>query len=509
MDEKEKGLAFLGCFLGPMPFVWFIVAKFTYGIDQTNGKYLLPYLIKHTFSLWPLWSSLIFAAVVGIGIFAAVIIYDKNRVYRGERFKRVLRGTKLVRASELSEKTRERNTKQLTIASIPVPIKLENLHFSIGGTTGAGKTTVLNEIIHSSLGRNDKRIILDPNGGFLSNFYRPGDKILNPYDARTEGWSFFNEIKQEYDFMRFSKSIIQKSDDSGSEEWLGYGRLIFRVVSSKLFRSNIKPTMREVFHYTNEVEEEVLKEYVAGTDAAGLFTGNDRATASARFVLSDKLPAHFDMPDGDFSLREWLNDGKPGTLFITWQEEMKDALRPLISCWLDCIFSIVLGMGHRKESEGRIIVTIDELESLDKLPTLSDGLTKGRKSGLCVFAGYQSISQIIHVYGQQVAETILSTMRTSVVMAGGQLGQTTLEHQSKSLGEIEGYVRRKNEEPGKAGKHNNTVITARAVTTTEIADLPDLSGYLAFPGKLPVAKFKTDFVEYVRKTPVPGLVLRD
>lgn len=293
MDEKEKGLAFLGCFLGPIPFVWFIVAKFTYGIDQTNGKYLLPYLIKHTFSLWPLWSSLIFAAVVGIGIFAAVIIYDKNRVYRGERFKRVLRGTKLVRASELSEKTRERNTKQLTIASIPVPIKLENLHFSIGGTTGAGKTTVLNEIIHSSLGRNDKRIILDPNGGFLSNFYRPGDKILNPYDARTEGWSFFNEIKQEYDFMRFSKSIIQKSDDSGSEEWLGYGRLIFRVVSSKLFRSNIKPTMREVFHYTNEVEEEVLKEYVAGTDAAGLFTGNDRATASARFVLSDKLPAHF------------------------------------------------------------------------------------------------------------------------------------------------------------------------------------------------------------------------
>lgn len=55
---------------------------------------------------------------------------------------------------------------------------------------------------------------------------------------------------------------------------------------------------------------------------------------------------------------------------------MKRSLNPLISCWLDSIFSIVLGMG---EKESRINVFIDELESLQFLPNLNDALTKGRK----------------------------------------------------------------------------------------------------------------------------------
>lgn len=63
-----------------------------------------------------------------------------------------------------------------------------------------------------------------------------------------------------------------------------------------------------------------------GTPAEALFIkGAERATGSARFVLGDKLAPHLKMPAGDFSLRDWLEDDKPGTLFITWQEQMKRA----------------------------------------------------------------------------------------------------------------------------------------------------------------------------------------
>ena len=521
MDERTRGLAFLGSVIAPIPFFWFITAKFTYGINKDNARDLLPQLIKNTFHLWPLYTAIIAAVIIGIAIFSAIIIYDKSRVYKGEKFKKVLRGTSLVRASQLNEKTRERSMQQLRIAGINIPTAIESYHFSIGGTTGTGKTTLFNEVIYSSILRSarasnrqgkDKRIVLDPNGTFLSNFYKPGDKILNPYDVRTEGWSFYNEIRQSYDFNRFSKSIIQKSESATSEEWLGYGRLLFRSVAEKLYRTNIKPEMREIFYYTNEVPEEDLKKFVEGTSATGLFTGNDRASASARFVLSDKLPPHFEMPEGDFSIRDWLQDGQPGTLFITWQEEMKEALKPLISCWMDCIFSIVLGMGQRSIEDGRILVFIDELESLDNLPNLSDALTKGRKSGLCVFAGYQSVSQLVHVYGPNVAETILADMRSNIVLAGSRLGEKTLDHMSKSLGEIEGVVARPSTDPSQpwsGGRMSESVISTRAVTTTEIAQLENLTGYVAFPGSLPVAKFKTDHVTYERKTPVPGIKLRD
>ncbi|MCP6362619.1 type IV secretion system DNA-binding domain-containing protein, partial [Klebsiella pneumoniae] len=74
----------------------------------------------------------------------------------------------------------------------------------------------------------------------------------------------------------------------------------------------------------------------------------------------------------------------------------------------------------------------------DYLPSLRDALTKGRKKGLRVVTGYQSYSQVISIYGSDVAETLLSNHRTSVVMAAGRLGERTLEFVSKSLGEIEG-----------------------------------------------------------------------
>ncbi|WP_407027086.1 hypothetical protein, partial [Cronobacter sakazakii] len=38
------------------------------------------------------------------------------------------------------------------------------------------------------------------------------------------------------------------------------------------------------------------------------------------------------------------------------------------------------------------------------------------------------------IYGSDVAETLLSNHRTSVVMAAGRLGERTLEFVSKSLG---------------------------------------------------------------------------
>nr|WP_251365048.1 type IV secretion system DNA-binding domain-containing protein [Escherichia coli] len=51
------------------------------------------------------------------------------------------------------------------------------------------------------------------------------------------------------------------------------------------------------------------------------FSGSEKAVGSARFVLSKNLAPHLKMPEGNFSLRDWLDDGKPGTLFITGRKK--------------------------------------------------------------------------------------------------------------------------------------------------------------------------------------------
>ncbi|CAH3970099.1 hypothetical protein AI2753V1_5374 (plasmid) [Klebsiella pneumoniae] len=74
MDDRERGLAFLFAITLPPVMVWFLVAKFTYGIDPSTAKYLIPYLVKNTFSLWPLWSALIAGWFIGVGGDAANLL---------------------------------------------------------------------------------------------------------------------------------------------------------------------------------------------------------------------------------------------------------------------------------------------------------------------------------------------------------------------------------------------------------------------------------------------------
>ncbi|WP_407214025.1 type IV secretion system DNA-binding domain-containing protein [Enterobacter kobei] len=52
--------------------------------------------------------------------------------------------------------------------------------------------------MYSSLKRGrDKRVILDLME-VCGNFYRENDIILNPYDKRSQDWSMFNEIRDEF-----------------------------------------------------------------------------------------------------------------------------------------------------------------------------------------------------------------------------------------------------------------------------------------------------------------------
>lgn len=508
MDDKQKAYAVLAAlFFGPLA-AWLIVAKTIYGFTPQNVRARLGFLIANTTHLWPLTAALIAGFILALaGVILA--IRANKRVFAGAHFDKFYRGTRLTTASALARQTLKPKKPQITIASIPVPTEAETTHFSIGGATGTGKSTLFKEMICGCLARGDRMVITDPDGEFLSHFYRKNDKILNPFDTRTQGWEFFNEIREDYDFERYAKSIIHPSKDAASEEWNDYGRLLFREVARKLYNTSRQPTMHDVFSWTNLRESKELQAFVTGTAAQALFTGNDRATSSARFVLSNKLQPHLKMPAGTFSLRDWLADPGGGNLYITWDENMREAVRPLISCWIDAIFTSVLGMPSSRIR--RIWTFLDELESLDYLPTLGAALTKGRKKGLCIATGYQSYAQIIDIYGDQLAETLLSNHRSTVALAVGRLGKSTIDRLSDALGEHE--VRRDKEARssrwGQMGTRSQSeeVKHERVVLPSQIAGLDNLEGYLSFPGNLPVAKFKLETVNYTRTNHVPGILV--
>jgi len=469
---------------------WFMVLKRTEVLTVPKWKSVWE-IAKHTHE-----KPALLAALVGGVILAGFTIWLIEQLsksdFGGAPFKKFLRGTKSTSLSSLKSKTKaKKKQQQVTIADIPVPIKVENLHFLIGGATGSGKSVLMREMAYKALSRGDRAIFLDPNGDMYSKFGRKGDVLLNPYDSRTEGWTFFNEIRKEYDFHRYALSIVPRGQTAEAEEWASYGRLLLRETARKLQLVGAG-TVQNLFHWTTIAPPEELREFLEGTTAESLFAGSSEASkalTSARFVLSDKLPEHLNMPMGDFSLRDWLDSGK-GNLFITWREDMADALKPLISAWIDALFASILSMPE--DEDRRIWAFIDELASMEKLSTLEAALTKGRKHGLRVVAGLQSTAQLDDIYGEKSAQTLRSCFRSLIVLGGSKTDPATCKALSEALGQHEVERDRYGKSTGQRTTRSTSeeVKLEYVVQPSEIASLPDLQGYVAFSGDYPVARFE-------------------
>lgn len=468
------------------------------------GKNLEPNLsIVELAKITPQRPLLLLAASIGLllGVLIAIFVLHNDSEYKGAPFKRHLRGTRIVKARALERKTRDKKKRaQAIVAGIPMPVAVEPLHLLINGSTGTGKTVLLSELSFSLLKRGDRMIFVDPNGDMLTRFGRERDAILNPYDGRTQGWSSFNEVRHDYDYQRLALSMIPRGKTEEAEEWAGYGRLLLQETMRKLALLD-KASIHEVFKWTTLKPTDELRAFLEGTTAEALFAGSSeasRALTSARFLLSDKLAPHTIMPAGDFSIRRFLEDKRGGNLFITWREDMAPALRPLNSTWVDVICSSILSMPENESR--RIWLCMDELASLDKLPSLESALTKGRKHGLACIAGLQTISQLDDIYGRDSSQTLRSCFRNLVVLGGSKPDAKTSEEMSLSLGEHEVERERiTNTSNGESVSIEH--CRERVVSPSEITSLPPLSAYVAFAGDYPITKTKLKVRQFKQHAP--------
>ncbi|MFY2610524.1 type IV secretion system DNA-binding domain-containing protein [Achromobacter ruhlandii] len=440
------------------------------------------------------------AALVGL-LLAAMIIWLMHKAakteFGGAPFRRFFRGTKIVSQAKLARMTKQRGVDQIRLAGVPIPPKLEPLHNLIVGSTGAGKTVTFKEVTYWALKRGDRALIVDPNAELYSIFGRPGDTLLNPFDSRSPGWQYFNEIRTDYDHERYAMSVVGSGNSREQEEWYAYGRLLVAETGRKLQLLG-RPSIRDLHRMTTLVPPEELHKFLQGTAAESLFTGADRALASARFLLSTKLAPHLKTPVGDFSIRRWLEEEKEGNLFITWREDQHVALRPLISAWTDIFATSVLSLPPSQDR--RLWMMLDELASHDKLPSLEAAVTKGRKHGLRVVAGLQTVAQAEEIYGVKQAQTLLATFRNVLVLGGTRVDEQTNKVLSGALGahEVERERYGMNSAPGAQSVSSSLdgPREEKLVMPSQVGGMAELEGYLALAQHWPVAKVKLKPVDY-------------
>jgi hypothetical protein len=192
-----------------------------------------------------------------------------------------------------------------------------------------------------------------------------------------------------------------------------------------------------------------------------------------------------------FSFDKWLNDKTDSWVFIKCPAAKRAALRPILSLYLDTLVRKAMSLSIDKSR--RIWLAIDELPSLQKLPSLYPALSEGRKYGLIGAIGVQTFPQLSEKYGADGAAILWGLLKTRLYLKIAD--KDTADRASAEIGEM--HVLRVSESSGTSNSSgggqqggssgtSTSVSTShgieRAVLPSEIMALPDLTGYLLTGG---------------------------
>ncbi|CAH2605966.1 Type IV secretion system DNA-binding domain-containing protein (plasmid) [Rhodovastum atsumiense] len=448
------------------------------------------------------WRGVMYGVLV-TPILALCLYLGVRAIGSAARDPYLLRGRSLTTDKRLADDLiRRRAASDLAIGTIPLVLGKETQHILMAGTVGAGKTQAMYRLLDQIRARGDIAILYDIAGAYIPSFYRPelGDRILNPLDRRSASWSPWAEINNPAAADRLAASLIP-SPSGPNQFFSDAARAIFST-GLRLLQEAQPRTVLELFRLLVVASREEKQRSFAGTEIARFYDPEAGRTAAAIDVTAANYIRSLrflraDAGSNDFSLSDFVrsadqaiatNTAQPW-LFISSRRREHDALRPLITCLLDTAIAAALSLPENLNR--RIWIFLDELDSLQQLPSLAAALQEGRKYGICVVAGLQDLQQLMDVWGKERGEAILSMFNTAAIFRLNS--NFSAEYMSRLLGEAE---RERTEESARYGAHMSYESlnlgtrrdVERVVLPTDIMTLPDLHCYVRLPGAYPVAR---------------------
>lgn len=365
-----------------------------------------------------------------------------------------------------------------------IPEMVMSQHVLLVGDSGVGKTLFNTQMIYEAERLGYTCIINDSkNGKYIQEFYRPerGDIVLNPKDARCPYWRYFDEFSDEPEALTLARSMFPAHPNNPNAEfWDNSARNLLAYISSHTSDRLDCEMLEQILTSEEEIAKRVVGSAYAqlfdvdGGGSAGMRTSVIQTLNQIGYALR-MMPKRYET-DRTFSIREWAKTRK-GWIFLSRTEDTKEAIMPLQSAWLDMILSALLSDDKHKQL---VLVSLDELASLNQLPKLHSAITMLRESKNIITLGVQNTAQIDEIYGKQ-AETIISMCGTKWI--GRTSHKKTAEELSGTIGEVEYRLVNRSRSSGNGGRQQDSFsgpveVRKALVMPSEIQGLPNRQGYL-------------------------------
>lgn len=445
--------------------------------------------------------------IAGLFLFVAYL--------RGRAFARKthIRGAQLTTQRKLAKAIRRYNIRRggtrYSLAGVPFPHGAETTHTLVSGAPGTGKTQLILGLLDQIRARGDRAIVYDKMGALTEAFFDPArDVLLNPLDQRSPYWSPFIDARLPNDFDMLAQAMIPRPT-KGDPTWAEASQLLLSEAAQKLASQGVTDNLALIDHLVR-IDLKYVQAFIKGTFAQNVLPeGSERTAASVQFTITNALRAFRVLRhDGEaFSIRKWVSDTeRDGFLFMSSRGDQHSTLQPLISMWLEVAVNQLLS---GQPSSRMLWFILDEVGSLNYIPSLITSVTETRQFGGAFVIGIQTKSLLEHNFGKEGAAALLGSCRSRVVLSTPEPETATWCAQVLGEREVseyhEGVTYGANEMRDGVSLSEKTT-PEKLVLASQIQDLPDRHGFIKMPQGFPAAAIKVP-VRKVRSV-VPRYVLR-
>ncbi|MBV8362765.1 MAG: type IV secretion system DNA-binding domain-containing protein [Deltaproteobacteria bacterium] len=404
---------------------WYTLPSFTAWLDG-------PQMYRASFYRWYWHTAIKLGGFYGLGTWlfplaclALVMMWRWQRDPDGSEH---LRGLRLVSPREFNRTMNGGFIRQMVyghpcgmqISGITIPESIEFEHFLIIGNSGAGKSTAIRSMLDQIQERGQPAIVIDRESEYVQQYYNEarGDVILNPLDRRCPYWSPWSELRDDsftVDAAAIAASLIRGRARTNNEAF--FQESTRTVIEAILHVMRDQRNTDDLLRFVG-LPREQLHEALQGTPAYALIDPKAAeqgsgilGTAANALKTFAHLPKH-DQTGRTWSAREWAQN-RQGWVFLPSREDLHDSIQMLQGLWLD---SLVRWLMSAEIGSQQTWIIADELASLGHQPQIEKLLTRGRKRGLAVVLGLQSVAQLQAIYGREGSVTLTSSPSTKLIM---------------------------------------------------------------------------------------------